>query len=131
MLIYLGQPEAAVPYFKKLLQVDPRSPHIFYRYFWAGYCHLLLHRFDEAIEFLQKGRAADPRNYFFHLNLAAALALQGDLEEAHACLAEALRLEPTNASIASLRDFPGSPQYLALREATLFAGLRRAGLPEQ
>lgn len=133
VLIYLGRPEAALPYFEKLLQLDPRSQHVFYRYFWAGYAHILVLRLDEAVDLLRKGRAAGPEHHFVNSTLAAALALRGDIDEARASLAEALRLEPKIASIAQSRnrDFPGSPQYAALREKTFDAGLRRAGLPEQ
>jgi adenylate cyclase len=130
-LIYLGQPEAALPHLDKVLQLDPRYQHAFYRYFWAGYCHLLLHRLDEAIDLLRKGRAAGPQHWFFHLNLAAALALQGNIDEAGVSLAESLRLNSGIASIAKLPDFPGTTKYAALREKTVLAGLRRAGLPEQ
>jgi class 3 adenylate cyclase/TolB-like protein/Flp pilus assembly protein TadD len=132
-LIYLGRPEAAIPHLHKVLQLDPRYQNAFYRFFWAGYCHLLLDRLDEAIDFFRKGRAADPQHWFLHSHLAAALALRGDTDEARTSLAEALRLEPRIASITQNRDrdFPGSSQYAALREKTLFAGLRRAGLPDE
>ena len=40
-LIYLGRPQAALPNLEKSLQLNPRYQNVFYRYFWAGYCHLL------------------------------------------------------------------------------------------
>ena len=130
-LIYLGRPQAALPNLEKSLQLNPRYQNVFYRYFWAGYCHLLLGQTDEAINFLRKGRAAGPQHPFIHSTLAAALALDGNVDEARSSLAEAIRLDPKSRSIARLRDFPGSPQYVLLRENTLCAGLRRAGMPQE
>ena len=131
ILIYLGLPEESLPHFDKLLRLDPRSQHKFYRLFWAGYCHIFLRRLDEAIDFLRKACAGGPQHWAGHLNLAAALALRGDLDEARLCLTEALRLNPQITSIAKFPDFRGTAEYTALREKTLFVGLRRAGLPEQ
>jgi len=49
-------------------------------------------------------------------------------------LAEARRLSPDDrySSLARLRTvYYGSPKHNALREATYFAGLRKAGMPEE
>jgi adenylate cyclase len=130
-LMYLGQPEAALPHLERMLQLNPSYQNVFYRYFWLGCCYLLLGYVDQAMDFLRKGRAANPQQPFIHLYLAAAHGLKGEADDARACLAEALRLDPKNGSIAQFRDFPGSPKYVALREKTVYAGLRRAGLPEE
>jgi tetratricopeptide (TPR) repeat protein len=133
--MFLGQPEAALAHLEKSLQLNPRYQNVFYRYFWLGTCHLLLGHTDEAIDLLRKGRAADPQRAFTHLYLAAALGLRGDVDEARTSLAEALRLDPKYGSIAQVRAdlsrLPGNPQYVALREKTTFAGLRRAGMPDE
>ena len=133
-LIYLGQPEAAVPYFEKAIRLNPRDQNIGTVYLGLGQCHLLLGQADEAIDLLRKARAANPRLWFWHIWLAGALGLRGDLDEARAALAEAIRLKPAKNSLATLRaSIRGTPnpQYWALREKTLVVGLRRAGMPEQ
>ena len=69
---------------------------------------------------------------------AAAYALRGETERAAAELAESRRLDGGDlfSSIAHLKAFPdggwwGAPKTRALYEATYFAGLRKAGMPEE
>jgi predicted Zn-dependent protease len=67
-------------------------------------------------------------------HLASAHALAGDIEQAVAELAEARRLNgEVYSSIASLKASQpwGVPKVQALFEATYFAGLRMAGVPEE
>jgi hypothetical protein len=68
-------------------------------------------------------------------DLAAAFGLAGETERAAAELAEARRLSPTDrySSLSRLRAVYtyGVPKIRALREATYFAGLREAGMPEE
>ena len=69
--------------------------------------------------------------------LAAAYALRGETERAAAELAEARRLDGGDlfSSITHLKAFPGAwqgvPKIRALYESTYFAGLRKAGMPEE
>jgi adenylate cyclase len=134
-LLYSGQPEAALPYFEKSLQLNPRWQNIFFTYRWLGFCHLLQSQTDEAIDFFRRGRAANPRAPGIQLHLAAALALRGDVDEAKAALAALLKLRPESNSFARLRttftDWNASPQFVALREKTVDVGLRRAGFPDE
>jgi TolB-like protein len=130
----LGQPEAGLPYCEKALQLSPRDQNIVYFYSGMGSCHLLLGHADEAVSFLRKARAENPRLWYIHLWLAAALGLRGDIEEAAASLRELLKLRPEMNSIAGiyatvhLGHLP--PQYRALAKKTVNLGLRRAGMPE-
>jgi adenylate cyclase len=98
-----------------------------------GYSHLLLNHTDEAVNFLMKSQVANPRFGIQQMILAAALGLRGDLDEAKATLAEALKLKPEWNSLARLRaafsNSNATPRYAALREKTVDVGLRRAGLP--
>jgi adenylate cyclase len=134
-LLYLGQPEAALPRLEYALQLDPQVQNVWFAYFWLGYSHLLLGQTDEAIDFLRKSRAANPRAVPPPLFLAAALGLRGDVDEAKAALAESLKLKPESNSLARLRatapNWNASPQFVALREKTIDVGLRRAGLPDE
>ena len=78
-------------------------------------------------------RAENPRVYFFHIYLAAAFGLHGDIDEARAALAEAVRLNPAASSLAQLlttQPWLGNPAFAALRNSTFDLGLRRAGMPD-
>jgi adenylate cyclase len=134
-LLFLGQPEAALPHFEKRLQIDPRWQNAFFGYFWLGYCHLLLSHTDRAIDFERKSRAANSQLWATHWALAAALGLKGDVDEARAALAESLKLKPEYSSFAQMRatalNWDASPQFVALREKTVDVGLRRAGFPDE
>ena len=102
-----------------------------------GMVHLLQSHIEEAIVWLEKARSASPEKPYKHLHLAAAYALSGDLERAGMELAEARRLDGGTlySSIVHLKAFPGAwwgvLNVRALFEATYFAGLRKAGMPEE
>jgi predicted Zn-dependent protease len=97
--------------------------------------HLLQSRTDEAIVWLEKARSAVPAEPGCRSCLAAAYALRGETERAAAELAEARRLSNDDrfSSLARLKAVGhlGVPKTRALFEATLFAGLRKAGMPEE
>src|SRR5262249_28292646 len=63
-------------------------------------------------------------------------ALKGETKRASAALGEARRLSDHYASITRLKTAPGRqwlevPTLRALAEATYFAGLRKAGMPDE
>ena len=89
---------------------------------------------DQAVDLITKARAGNPRLWFIHLRLAGALGFKGDLDEAKAALAEAIRLKPDINSLKKLRNyrrFENNPMYRTLAETTLYVGLRKAGMPEE
>jgi adenylate cyclase len=133
-LMYLGQPEAGIPYIERATRLNPSHPSIA-SYYWAlGASHLLMSHIEEAVELLQRSRAANPRPFFVHEWLAAALGLKGDLEEARTALAEMTRIKPELTSLKQIRiHYPWgiNPEHLALRVKTIDLGLRRAGLPDE
>ena len=133
-LIQMGKPEEAIPYIEKSIRLSPHDQGIGYNYGALGSCHLLLGHLDQAIEFLRKAGATRPRDSGIHRGLAAALALQGDLDEAKAEIAEAIKLDPKVNSLAALRasaPWITNPPLWALREKTVNVGLRRAGFPDE
>ena len=133
-LLWLGQPEAGIPYIEKATRLNPHDPNRANFYASLGMCHLVLGHVDEAIDLLRKARAENPRFWFIHFWLAGALGLKGDLDEARTALAESLRLKPEMNSLARRRaDVPwvANPSYWALQEKSLNVGLRRAGFPDE
>jgi adenylate cyclase len=73
----------------------------------------------------------------FHMALAGALALKGDLDGAKMALAESLKLKPEVNSLAQWYVYlpwtskNSAPQFWALQDKTLDEGLRRIGFPEE
>jgi len=76
-----------------------------------------------------------PAQSYIRAWFAAAFALNDDIERAAVELTEARRLSSDSrfSSIALLRtaQYYGVPSIRALHEATYFAGLRKAGMPEE
>jgi Flp pilus assembly protein TadD len=100
-----------------------------------GRVHLLQSRVEQAVLWLEKARSANPAHPAFRANLASAYALNGQRKLAAAELAEARRLSPDDrySSLARLQavGYFGEAKIRAVYEATYFAGLRKAGMPEE
>jgi tetratricopeptide (TPR) repeat protein len=128
-----GSIEEAIALQQRAIRLSPRDPYIGIWYFRIGYGHLLQSRTDEAIVWFEKARGANPGHPRPHGCLAAAYGLKGWTERAAAELAEVRRLSDGRySSIARLKAAGqwGVPEIAALFEATYFAGLRLAGMPE-
>jgi tetratricopeptide (TPR) repeat protein len=131
-LIPLGRSEEAIPLYQETLRRDPLSPWNYDRYIGLGFALLIVGRDEESMQWLQRGLAASPNNYALvrsriYLDLAAAHARLGHLEEAHDAIAEANRAWP----YATLRGIsPGYPFNPAFAEQMqrFGAALRLAGL---
>jgi class 3 adenylate cyclase/tetratricopeptide (TPR) repeat protein len=131
-----GQPEAAIPYLEKAIRLSPREPTVGSVYASLGAQHLYLGHTEEAIRFGRKARAENPRIWWIRLVVAGALGLNGDVDEARAEIAEALKLKSEVNSVAKWRSLGatmgiGDPRFQALMEKTVYAGLRRAGFPDE
>jgi adenylate cyclase len=126
-LLFLGQPERAIPHIEKSIRLIPHDPIAAIRYWGLGECHLLLGHADRALDLIMMARTLNPRLWYIHLDLAAALGLMGDLDEARAALAKAIELKPEINSMAWLRSSP----CWGLYEKTAVVGLHRAGFPAE
>jgi tetratricopeptide (TPR) repeat protein len=124
-----------IPLVEQAIRLSPRDYQIVYWYNRIGIVHLLQSRIDEAILWFEMARTADPALPIVHDFLASAYALKGETERAAAELAETQRLSSDDrySSIARLKAarYFGVPKVRALLETTYFAGLRKAGMPEQ
>lgn len=128
-----GAADGAIPYFEHALRVSPYGPGLAPWYGRMGVIQLLESRTDEAISSLERARSENARLPFVHAYLAAAYALKGQAERAHAELAEAQRLSNSYSSIANVAKSTwfDDPKIRALAEATYFPALRKAGLSEE
>jgi tetratricopeptide (TPR) repeat protein len=118
------------------IRLSPRDPIIATWYFDLGALHLLQSRIDDAIIWFEKARNAYAAYSFVYRWLAAAYGLKGETDRASAALGEARKLSDVNSSIARLNATPSQqwlqgPKVRPLAEATYFAGLRKAGMPEE
>jgi TolB-like protein/class 3 adenylate cyclase/Tfp pilus assembly protein PilF len=132
-LVFMGQPETAIPHLEKALRLSPREASVPVTYAFLGWVHIFLDHMDEAMDFFRKARAENPRLWYRHLWYAGAMGLRGDTDGARTEIAESLKLKPEIDSIARTRALPsfGNPQFQALMEKTFYAGLRRAGFPDE
>jgi adenylate cyclase len=132
-----GSIDEVIPLVEQAIRLSPRDSGLGYRYHQVGTVHLLQGRTDEAIVWFEKARSAIPAVPNFRSLLAAAYALRGETERAATELAEARRLSPDDrfSSIARLKADAywswGVPKTRALHETTYFAGLRKAGMPDE
>jgi adenylate cyclase len=139
--IFVGPIAEAIPLQEQAIRISPRDPFIGIWYFRIGQAHLLQSRIDEAILWFDKARRANPGLWYVHAYLASAYALKGETEPATAELAEARKMSGDDrfSSIARLKAIGffgmsenfGDPKIGALFETTYFAGLRKAGMPEE
>ena len=134
--LFTGSIEETIPLIERAIRLSPRDPTIGVWYSLIGMVYLLQSRTDEAVIWLEKARNANPALPFVHALLASAYGLNGETERAAAELAEARRLQGkgSRSSIAGARRSIGSwgvPKIQALFESTYFAGLRKAGMPEE
>jgi tetratricopeptide (TPR) repeat protein len=130
-----GSIEALIPAQEQAIRLSPRDPQIGLFYSRIGRAHLMQSRTDEAIVWCEKARNATPAAAIFRSFLASGYALKGDTERAAVELSEARRLvgDSRYSSISRLRAVEswGVPKIRALIETTYFAGLRKAGVPEE
>ena len=127
---YLGRGGETEAHIEHALRLSPRDTLV---YIWTMFVGLakLWHGADaEAIVWLRRSLEANRNHPGAHFNLAAALALVGELDEARATVQAALALNPS-FTIRRLRTNTPSnhPVYLAGRERA-YEGLRLAGVPE-
>ena len=119
----LRQFEQAKSDVQQAMRLSPRDPRIGLWHNYMADAELGLGHFDAVIEESSKAIDAGWKVFYSYLNLAAAHALKGDMDEAKTALAEARRLNPK----LSVKWLMGRKSYLQ----PWFDALRKAGLPEE
>ncbi|HVR82377.1 MAG TPA: hypothetical protein VHF02_09910, partial [Luteimonas sp.] len=121
MLIYAGQSEEALTWFKRAREIDPYfDPPWYWREY--GLAYLLLHRYDEALAMFDHLRA---RQYRIIAHKAACHALMGHAEQARLNAAECMVLKPdfSTSHFMTKKPFRNPADAAHLAEALLLAGL--------
>ena len=126
MLGWGGEAERAIEWSEQGLRLSP-----FDSWAWAAFdaqamSHFLRGRYDEACHAAYRSVQANPAHSITYVQLTAALAKLGRLEDARKAAARVLELHPT---FRYSRQFAGVNCAPALAEA-LGGALRVAGLPE-
>ena len=120
---YLRQFEQAKSDVQQAMRLSPRDPALSQWHNFLADAEIGLGNLKAAIEEANKAIDGGYRVFYAYLNLAAAHALKGDMDEARAALAEARRINPKL-----------SIKWLTERKPVLhpaFDVLRKAGLPEE
>jgi adenylate cyclase len=130
-----GSLEDVIPLQEQALRLNPRDPMIGSYCLGIGVVHLLQSRTDEAILCFERARNANPTLPHARSYLAAAYAIRGEGGAAAVELdaARKIRGPGFHSSIAHLKSLAyfGVPTVRARFDATFFAGLRKAGVPEE
>jgi TolB-like protein/Tfp pilus assembly protein PilF len=133
--LYAGLLDEAIPLAEQAIRLSPRDPGIGGQYYLIGTVKQLQSHNDEAIAWYEKARSAWPAVPEVRSRLASVYAFKGETERASIELAEARRLNGGDlfTSIAHRKAgiWQGVPKIRDLYEATYFAGLRKAGMPEE
>jgi tetratricopeptide (TPR) repeat protein len=131
--VYLGRAEDTEPHVQEALRLSPRDTMAHYWLTFVGISKIYLGRYEEAVNWLRRSVQANRNNPLTHTSLAAALAIQGRLEEARAAASEVLALNP-KFTIDGFGHFFAFFYDLPINNAgreRIVEGLRTAGLPER
>jgi TolB-like protein/class 3 adenylate cyclase/Flp pilus assembly protein TadD len=122
-----GDYETALRHLDEALQLSPRGLLVVIWHLCRGWAALLSERYDEAIEFTQQAREANPEFPDIYVVLASAYGHLGNAAAARAALVQLLQRMPalTASDERLTRPFARDEQ----RERFL-EGLRKAGLPD-
>jgi TolB-like protein len=131
--VFLGRAEETEAHIAEALRLSPRDTTAYIWMTVAGSAKLHLGSYEQAVEWFRRAIEANRNNPPAYLNLAAALAQLGRLDEAHSAVRAGLALSPTytiSRRRASWTAQSDDPTYLAQLEP-IFEGMRKAGVPEQ
>ena len=131
--IFIGRAEEAEAHIGEALRLSPRDTTAYIWMNMAGLAKLHFGDFEQAVTWCRRSIEANRNFPSANFDLAAALVLLGQFDEAHAAVKAGLALNPiytvsrVGAAWTAMSD---DPTYLVQIERTLEA-LRKAGVPEQ
>jgi adenylate cyclase len=126
VILLLGEPAKAVEVAKAQMRLDPFYPHL--APLVTGEAYYVLRQYPEAQRWLHEATGHAPNHQSGHAFLAATYAQLGQLEDAHAEVAEVLRLNPKYTIGGTQKQVSSFKRAEDIEH--VFAGLRKAGFPE-
>jgi len=124
-LVFVGEPARAIEVLEAITRLDPFPPSATFGE--MGVANYMLKRYGDAVHWYREHISREPIAQWPYVGLASAYAQLGQLEEARAAAAEALRINP-GFTIES------SKSILVYKNAKDLEheidGMRKAGLPE-
>ncbi len=135
--VFFGHFDKGLEYFDKAILASPYDPGLASFYGGKAWANFGLKNYDQSIEWARQAIAINP-NYvqYIHSALVAALALTGHDAEAREALQRYLALPSTGPlkTIAAWKAYysaqGGDPTRVEANER-VYAGLRKAGMPEE
>jgi adenylate cyclase len=125
MLRYAHRAEEAAMVVERAIRLDPFHPPNYLE--WLGDAYLLLGRYDDCIEVVERGIALDPDFVALHVVAAECHAALGNEEKARQAGADILRVNPR----FTLKAFASYVPFTEASDLQLKVSLlREAGLPE-
>jgi adenylate cyclase len=124
-LVFMGNPQQAIPVFQKILRIDPLSPAFAYQ--GLGHANLVMENYEEAISYQEKVIEIFPGRFLPFLRNAGCYAALNKSEKARTAMKEALRIYPGLSTKNFITAMPYKDQVLKQRWISY---LLMAGLPE-
>ena len=119
--------DEAEPLFMRSMRLSPIDPTSHWPLTGVAHVHMARGQFEEALHWADRSLAVNPKFGCTYWMLIAGNAMLGRMEEARACLGRFLTIEPTVTISLIAR---GQPDRYEDRCASIYQGLRLAGLPE-
>ena len=131
--ILVGEPDEALPLLQRAIQMSPRDPLLAIWHSRIGQAEMYLEHYERAQTDFETSVRLNPDLIWNHFYLAGVYALTAENAKASTSLARAQQLSNDLNSVARYKAVSqiSHPQLEALRDKTLIAGLRLAGLPNE
>ena len=131
--INIGRAEETEAHISEALRLSPRDTTAFVWMTHAGLAKNHLGGYEQGVAWCRRAIEANPNYPRAYFQLALALAQLGRLEEAHSSVKSGIALNPSFTIARARVDWTAlsdDPTYLAGLE-NIFAGMRKAGVPER
>ena len=123
----LGRPEEAIELHNEAIRLSPRDLYVADFLACLGSANWEMKRYLEAIPWLERAKAQNPRLVFADAFLASSFVRTGQQEKAEAAVNDALLTQPAWTTKIVEASYPFRPTSLA----SLVADLRKAGLKDE
>jgi adenylate cyclase len=132
LLTWLGRPEETITINKQAMRLSPRDPQLANWLFDIGGAYWYLGQIDDALTWLLRARATNPKLPFVAVLLVAVYTALGRSDAARAELAKAQQEISWLTSIERLRAFlPTTDPKMLERDQQWYHALAAAGLPKK